>query len=211
MVHSVPYSLNLSVLAVHFAFLLYFVPGTCSTSSARQYAPKTQGWDWTPWPAVSVASDTSQKNGTRVLLGLPFIWNQYSVISHINMIYDMMWHDMRHVTCYKWRDVTWRDVTWCDVMWCDVVWCVTVRYDTIGYMIYVMICYDIWYDIRYNMIRYDTIRCDMIWYDMIWYDMIWYDMIWYDIWHDMTYDIRYDIIWYVYCNWVSTQRQWSAN
>ena len=38
----------------------------------------------------------------------------------------------------------------------------------------------------------------MIWYDMLWYDMICYDMIWY---------VRI----FIYCIWVSTRWQWSAN
>ena len=67
-------------------------------------------------------------------------------------------------TVWPWR--------WYDMMWCFMM---------------------IWYDIRY----------DMIWY-MIWYDMI-YDMIWYDIWYDMIYDM----IWYMIYNmiWIHAATQ----
>jgi hypothetical protein len=48
-----------------------------------------------------------------------------------------------------------------------------IWYNMMWYMIYdVMLCYVLWYDMRYDIWDIWYMWCDI--YDMIWYDMIWY-------------------------------------
>ena len=124
---------------------------------------------WGPWGpgAVQVVLGNSLKAtckdeecpGRETSIRKPFFlhgkcfskWHMEQDVNIYIYMYDMIWYDV--IWCdMMWYDVIWCDMIWCDMIWCDMymIWCDVILCDMLWndltwYVLYIYICWWLYY------------------------------------------------------------------